>query len=205
VADLYARQLISPEKYHEEIAWYGYEEAMIEASRIAAHWRPRAQQLLRLNQYLPLSEEFISKQLRLGGVDHDDMAVFKQAIGMVWARDSQKLFSSSIQALYADGYIELDRVDNEWANAMSFTTADQWRHRSLELRREYTLKEDLVALVSAAYKAGVIEEAAAIDLLGSLGMTPTIAQLRILTAKLGILPRIRLVFPAEAGEPIPYD
>ena len=167
-----------------------------------AAWMRRAN----LNEdYINSSDWYFAWRAAKAGYDPRDVPILVETAKRATARREQTLFLDAATRLRRDGYITAERllelVDKAWKMANPIDA----RMDATGLQVEAHVKSATTSMVLAAMTHGLLSRQEARDQLTGLGMDPARAELRIVSATVGLLPRVSIEVIGAGGVLEDYD
>ena len=216
---MYAKKETTPEQFERFMRWWGFDDEMLEIYKRYLWMDPRLTELIRIAQLyrppthpepeavewlrragIPLTDPdawWFTYKIAKAGYEPIDIPILTEVAKLGVVRREQTLFFEAARRLYRDGYITNQKVREHTETAWVALPPVDYRIQAVELDREYAIKEETVQLTIAAFMRGILEEAAAIDIMADLGMDGQRIALRIMRAKLGLIAPIRIEVPRE--------
>jgi len=183
-----------------------FSPALVEGLRLpdaeTAAWMRRAN----LSEaYITSSDWYFAWRAAKAGYDPRDVPILVETAKRATARREQTLFLDASTRLRRESYISSERLLELVMEAWEFSNPIEARIRATELQEEAYVKSATTSMVLAAMTHGLLSRQEARDQLTGLGMDPARAELRIVSATVGLLPRVSMEVAGAGGELEDYD
>lgn len=183
---LYTRGYISRETLKSELAYVtGYPDAYVDGLIDIFQYNPSLFDLLRMADYVELSDELISKSLKILGVKEPFYSMLFTLIKRRPLREEIRSVITQLVYAYQDGYMSEEEFKKLLDDLKVMPMEKELILALAKNRRAKELKDRRIKILTTAFKKGLISEATLVSELEKLGLVKEFVNIILEDAKLG--------------------